>query len=138
MNNLKGQCRCGNIHFNIGTNINLSQFQPRQCDCDFCRQYNAAYFSDPEGKLDVVIENKEKIKCCGQGDNLADFLTCNQCDSLIGVFYHDDKQWYGAVNSRNIDSQFADDLTISPKKLSADEKKSRWKELWFAQVNIER
>jgi hypothetical protein len=133
-----GACHCGNIELQMEFSQAPHSYQPRVCDCDFCRKHSAAYVSDARGSLDIRIENPRDCATCRQGSALAEFLFCNVCGVLTCVLYPTEDGYYGAVNVRVIDPeiQFGDEQAVSPKALSPEQKSSRWRQVWFSSVNI--
>ena len=49
-------CRCGKIKVTLVISQPIENFQPRQCDCDFCQSYDLIFISEPEGKLLIVTQ----------------------------------------------------------------------------------
>lgn len=70
-----------------------------------------------------------RLRIFPQGDELAEFLCCEDCDQLLGVRW----QQYGSVNAQVMcdRASFAEEMSVSPKILSAAEKVARWEKLWF-------
>jgi hypothetical protein len=65
-------------------------------------------------------------------------LTCRTCGVLIGVLYRCNDQLYGAINVRILTdtAPFGPPRAVSPKNLTADNKVSRWTEIWFKDVRL--
>lgn len=53
MHRLSGQCHCQAIQLELQLPQPPASYQPRACDCDFCRKHAAAYVSDPDGALRI-------------------------------------------------------------------------------------
>jgi hypothetical protein len=138
MYTVSGACPCGNIEVTMEFARPPENYRPRACDCDFCRKHSAAYVSDAQGSLDIHIKNERGRATCRQGSALAEFLFCNDCGVLTCVLYPSESGNYGAVNVKIIDPDilFGEEQVVSPKLLSAEEKSSRWREVWFSGVNI--
>jgi hypothetical protein len=136
MHHVSGGCHCGNISLDIELSNECASYQPRACDCDFCRKHGAAYVSDPQGSLQLRIEDENRVGRYRQGNQLADMILCTRCGALIGAQYRDEDRLYATVNVRVISgaANFAEERPVSPKKLSGDDKVARWKELWFSKV----
>jgi hypothetical protein len=136
VNLLSGGCHCGNLSIDIELPRDPGSYRPRVCDCDFCREHNAAYVSDAEGSLRIRIKNARALATYRQGSEMAEFLLCNQCGVLVAVLYRHADGVYAAANTKAIDASvvFGSDLRVSPKALSAGEKTHRWRELWFSKV----
>lgn len=134
----KGSCHCGNIRFEFQSVYPPGEFQPRACGCSFCKKQGATYISDPLGSLTIDIVDTDKRLRYRQGSRSADFLICAQCGVLTAVTYEKDGSIYAAVNSKavDIDRSFGYELPVSPEKLPAAEKKARWENYWFANVEL--
>ncbi len=62
---------------------------------------------------------------------------CTQCGVLVGVILQEGGETWGAINSAAIDGViFGEKVSVSPKKLSDQEKIERWKKVWFPDVTI--
>ena len=133
-----GGCHCGNIALVFNSRLCSTEIEPRACDCDFCQKYAAAYVSDPDGSLEVKIQNRDEILCYTQGSGVAIFTICRVCGVLTFVRHNTDGSIYAAINARTLDefSSFKDPVTVSPRKLSVKEKESRWFEIWIPDVTI--
>lgn len=138
MHTLTGGCHCGNITIAMELRRLPKAYQPRACDCEFCRKHGAAYVADPEGDLRFKIKDMQRIVRYRQGSGQADFLLCGGCGVLVGVVYQDGDQLRGVVNVHAMDAHADWDAEqpASPKLLSAEEKAARWRTLWFARVSL--
>jgi len=138
MHTVTGGCHCGNVLVKLQLTRDPASYNPRACDCDFCRKHGAAYLSDALGTMEVEIEAAEDRGSYRQGSETADLLFCRRCGVLAGVTCQIDGRLYGAVNARIMGSAttFGPDLTVSPKQLSATDKAQRWRELWFPGVTF--
>ena len=134
-----GGCDCGNISVVMQLTIDPASYQPRACDCSFCRKHGAAYVTDANGKVAISVSDQTELRKHRIGSGLADFLICKRCGVLVGGLYQDGPRRYATININSIDGSkdFAQPAVISPKTLSADQKKSRWRELWFSDVTID-
>lgn len=132
-----GHCYCGEVTIEATLSRPLSGFNPRKCDCEFCRLHNAAYISDPSGTL--KIKSKNELGKFRQGSETAEFLFCTKCAVFVAVTFTETGKTFAAINAHvmNDHESFGSDLVVSPKKLNADEKTSRWKDVWFSEVVIE-
>ena len=138
MHKLTGGCHCGTIHLDIALARAPDAYNPRTCDCDYCRKHAASYISDPHGSLVIRIKNEREVGRYRQGGELAEFLLCRNCGVLVGVLYRSDDGLYATVNANVTDAleNFGTKLSVSPKKLSGSEKTQRWQELWFPNVIV--
>lgn len=138
---LNGSCRCENLSVQLVLSRAPETYAPRSCDCDFCRKHGAAYLSDPEGSLRLRIRSERACERYRQGDGMAECLICTDCGVYVAALYADAEGFlYGTVNVRVLSGtpRFAPWQSVSPKKLSAEDKVKRWKQLWFSDVTVER
>jgi len=138
MHALSGGCHCGNLRITMMLSREARSYQPRACDCDFCRMHGAAYVSDPKGSLVVRIKAAGDRGSYRQGSDQADLVYCRRCGVLVGALYEEAGRVYATVNSRIIEgaTPFGAEQTASPKTLSGDQKATRWRELWFSDVSV--
>ena len=137
MSLLTGGCHCGNIALSVELTKTADSYHPRACDCDFCRKHGAIWVSDPRGSLSIRIRDENDAARYVQGDGIAEMLLCGRCGVLVAALWRE-PPLYGVVNAGALDArgEFADTKPVSPKELSAAEKMSRWRSLWFANVTL--
>jgi len=138
MHSASGGCHCGNIQLDLQLANAPASYQPRACDCAFCRKHGAAYISDAHGSLRVRIKDQRQSGRYRQGSELAEMLLCTHCGVLMGALYRAEGRIYATVNVRVIEGaeSFGVEQAVSPKQLSPDAKVSRWKDLWFSSVEL--
>lgn len=135
---LVGSCRCGTVSLEVELSREQGSYHPRACDCDFCREREAAYVSDPAGCLRLKTRSLDSLRIERQGSQQAEFLSCQACGTLLAVRWQDGDRAYGAVNARTLEdyAAFGVEQAASPKLLDADRKAERWKAVWFADMGI--
>ena len=133
-----GRCHCGKVRLQLEMREHPAILQPRACDCTYCQSRNAAYVSDPQGRLRIQVGAGAELRTERQGAQLADFLCCASCATLVAVCYRDAEGIFAAVNLRVLEQtgQFAAPLEVSPQRLTPEEKVARWKQAWFGDVQI--
>jgi len=138
MHKVSGGCHCGNMLVDLELARAPDTYNPRACDCDFCRQHNAAYVSDPRGSLTIQIKDEHLSGRYRQGSGQAEFLFCRNCGVLVSVLYRNNGRLYAAVNAKAVSGGkvFGAEQPVSPKTLSASGKVKRWQEVWFSSVSI--
>jgi hypothetical protein len=135
---LFGGCHCGTLRIEAQLPHLLESYNPRECDCEFCRKHGAAYVSDPGGKLTVAVSDAGGIGRYRQGNALADMLICRKCGVLVGALYAAEGPLYGVVNVQSLEAVrgFGARQAVSPQKLNAAEKARRWQDIWFPNVIV--
>lgn len=138
MHELNGGCHCGNITLKLGLARAPDSYEPRSCDCDFCRKHRASYISDPQGTLLVRIRNQEDSGIYRQGSGAAECLLCRNCGVLVGALYRMENALYATVNVNVIEpgTTWGAEQPVSPRKLSETDKIKRWQQLWFPGVEV--
>jgi hypothetical protein len=133
-----GGCHCGNLRIEARLTGAPESYNPRECDCEFCRKHGAAYVSDPQGKLSIVVSDPAALTRYRQGNALAEMLICRQCGVLAGALFAADGQLFGAVNVQALEGAhtFGARQAVSPRKLNASEKTRRWQDIWFPNVSF--
>ena len=136
---LNGGCHCGNIQVELELTRESATYNPRVCDCNFCRKHGAAYISDPQGSVRIQVKDSHQLGKYLQSSGIADCIVCRNCGVLVGIVYQSNGRLYGATNSKVIDGNpaFGADVPVSPKTLPDGEKIKRWKDIWFADVSID-
>lgn len=57
MAELSGGCHCKNIQMESEMEKSPPEFEPRAYDCSFCGQHQARAISDPNGALQISVED---------------------------------------------------------------------------------
>ncbi len=135
-----GGCHCGNIALEMEITGKPDSYNPRACDCDFCRKHAASYVSDPHGKLVILVKNETNLSKYRQGSGIADCLVCNICGVLVGVCYEEHGRLYATVNRKTVvnSTDFGAETVVSPRTLNDQDKIQRWKNAWFSDVSIKK
>jgi len=138
MDTVSGGCHCGNILVEVELTRAPETYQPRACDCSFCRKHAAAYVSDPLGALRILVRSESESGRYRQGSGQAELLLCRSCGVLIGPLFREGGRLFAAVNSKVIDppARFGAEQSVSPQHLSGGEKAQRWQNIWFAHVSL--
>lgn len=125
-------CRCGKIKVTLVISQPIENFQPRQCDCDFCRSHNLIFISEPEGHLSLVAQTD--VIQLKQGSEQAKFWQCTSCQQIVAVSCEIAGNLKGTVNA-NLFAQshkLKTPVVVSPKLLSLEQKRDRWAKAWLS------
>jgi len=123
-----GGCHCGNIKVEFETDLAPEAFEPRACQCSFCRQHQSRAVSDPAGRLSIVVENRELLSRYQFALKTIEFLVCRNCGVYVAGFMQDptddkgfatlmlsaleDRAGFPAAVGKDYDDQVADDRTV--------------------------
>jgi hypothetical protein len=135
---LKGGCHCGSVRVEVELTRSPDTYQPRACDCDFCRRHAAAWISDRDGRVGIFTARGDQGVTYRQGSNQVELLLCGHCGVLVAALYRREERLFAAVNTRAIEGGvgFGSEQPVSPKTLSDDQKAERWQDIWFRNVTI--
>ncbi|MBU3914881.1 hypothetical protein KKA14_05040 [bacterium] len=101
--NYQGKCHCGNIHYSFKTSIPAPDFRVRQCSCSFCQKHGNRYISDPNGTLEYVIDQAQKLRRYRFGTKTADFFVCEECGVVPFVTCEIKNQTFAVLNINTLD-----------------------------------
>lgn len=87
----------------------------------------------------MYVNGTSCLQMYRQGNNIADMVICADCGVLAGAMYRTEDNLYAVINSLIIDGDitFGELKTVSPKQLTADEKVTRWTDVWFSGVVLD-
>ncbi|MFV3333404.1 GFA family protein [Pseudomonas sp. NY15437] len=137
---LQGSCHCGSLAVRTELSHDPADYTPRACDCDFCRKHGAAYISDAQGQLAIHCRSAADSLRYRQGSGTVEFLLCRRCGVLTAALWEDAGKTYAALNVQILDNPatLGAPQPASPRQLPLNERKERWRKLWFADVRITR
>lgn len=128
-----GSCKCGAVRVTVVAEEKTRFIHPRICDCDYCKCNQSAVISHPSMVIEVMSQLKY-LKIENNGDALANFYRCPECNTLIVVACEISGRLRGAVNADILDcaDSLGESVNVSPKRLMGEEKLERWGNLWGA------
>jgi hypothetical protein len=100
----RGACHCGAIGFTYRTAIAPADWQPRACQCAFCRAHATLTVSDPAGSLAFEARDPDALSKYRFGQRTADFLLCGRCGVYIGAVISTERGDFGIINARALTS----------------------------------
>ena len=95
-----GGCHCGNATIRFETAKAATDFQPRACQCSFCRAHGTRTAADPAGRLHLTVRDPALLSRYRFGLKTTDFLICRACGVYLGALYRDADGAWGLVNTR--------------------------------------
>ena len=126
-----GACTCGKVKVSVVAEEKAKNIHPRICDCEYCKRNPSSVISHPSMVIKVMSE-LDVLKTEKNGEGLANFYRCPNCDCLVVIACSIAGILRGAVNADILccDGRFGEDVNVSPKSLNAHEKMERWSMLW--------
>jgi hypothetical protein len=100
---IKGRCHCGNVCFEIATDLLASAIEARACDCSFCRTHRAKNWSDPKGLATVTVKDAAQLQRYRFALRTADFYICRTCGAYVGAVISDRDGAWSTLNLRLTD-----------------------------------
>lgn len=97
-NILRGGCQCGALELEVRTELAISDFAVRACQCPFCRLHGALSASDPKGVVTFRAREPDALVRYRFGLKLADFLLCRRCGGYVGAFMAEGERAFAVIN----------------------------------------
>ena len=97
---VRGRCHCGNLSFELVTDLPPSAIAARACDCSFCQMHGARNWSDPDGTATIRVEDQAKLQRYLFALRTAEFYICMTCGAYAGAVLSDDDGVWSTVNLR--------------------------------------
>jgi hypothetical protein len=95
----EGSCHCGALGFSFQTQLPVTEWSVRACQCGFCRAHRARTTSDPTGRLVFHVKQAEALQRYRFGLMTADFLLCRTCGIYLGAQIATARGAYGIINT---------------------------------------
>lgn len=132
----KGKCSCSLCTIAFETEKKLSDYLPRVCDCSYCVDNPSKLVSEPDAVIEISTIDSNDLVCRRNGDFLADFYHCKNCDDLMAIGKEIEGSLRGSLNAALLDdcSDLGEIVPIQPRLLSPSEKVERWKGIWSTLV----
>ena len=89
MAKLTGGCHCKNIRIEFETDLAPREFEPRACQCSFCRQHQSRSVSDPNGHLRITVAKGDQLNRYRFAIKSIEFLICRECGVYVTGFMPD-------------------------------------------------
>lgn len=125
----EGGCSCGGWTVGLELQQPLESLTPRRCSCEFCQQHPSVIVSAPELRAKF---SGGTARTRTNGERLAVFYYCGECDELLAVGASIQGVLRGAVNSALLPASHAlgEPMLVRPQGLDAEAKVERWGRLW--------
>lgn len=136
---IHGGCHCGNIRFSLKWEPDPAEIPARACTCSFCTKHRGVWTSNPRGKLDVAIEDRERVSKYAFGTRTAEFHICSRCGIVPVVTCRIDGHLYAVVSVNAFEGIAESLLRRAPASFDhedTDTRLARRKRNWIADVTF--
>lgn len=110
----EGGCHCGNLFYAFEASAPLDVLGLRACMCRFCRAHGARNVSDPDGRMQIDVRERDRLVRYRFGLRTADFLLCARCGVYIGALLPDGARGWFTVNVNSFREPPPLDFPIEP------------------------
>jgi len=97
------------VKLEFTSDIPPADIETRECQCDFCRKHGAIAMSDLNGKLSILVNDRNNLNIYAFELQTADFMVCAKCGVYVAAITKDKSAPRGIaiVNSFHNRSQFS-------------------------------
>lgn len=135
---IHGKCHCGNISFSLTWAPDPGEIPARACSCSFCTRHGGVWTANPNGTLEIVIEDRSLVAQYTFGTRTADFCICTRCGVVPVVTSRIDGRLYAVVNVNVFDDEAASLVRRAAASFegeATDARLARRKRNWIANVS---
>jgi hypothetical protein len=101
---ISGSCHCGNIRFRLDWQPEPTEIPARACTCSFCQKHGGVWTSNPQGALEVVVEDAALVSRYSFGTKTARFHICSRCGAVPVVTSEIEGGTYAVVSVNAFDN----------------------------------
>ena len=99
-----GRCHCGSLAVKFESSVPAGQLSIRACSCSFCRAHGARSTSDPNGHVEITVNDPGQLIRYRFATKTADFLICGRCGIYVAAVLTVGSSSYATVNVNTLDS----------------------------------
>jgi hypothetical protein len=135
---IHGKCHCGNIAFVLDWPEVSFEVVARVCGCSFCVKHGAAWTSNGNAKLSVILRRPDAVSRYAFGTTTASFYVCTRCGAVPIVTSEIDSHVYAVVNVNTFENFDSSNLCRLPVAFDQEDQQSRLarrQRNWIADVH---
>jgi hypothetical protein len=114
----KGSCHCGAIELRLTLSSAPEETPVRACACSFCRAHGARTVTNPDGQVEVRVQDPVCLRRYRFGLETADYLICASCGVYVGALADTESGLRATVNVNALDDR--DSFDDRPPAVSYD------------------
>jgi len=137
---IHGKCHCGNVAFSLTWEPDPTEIPARACTCTFCTSHGAVWTSNPQGALEIVVNDPAMVSHYVFGTETAQFLICSRCGVVPACVCVAEDRLYAVVNVNtfdNIDRALFNQGTVSFDGEDAGSRIARRQRYWIGDVTYD-
>jgi hypothetical protein len=101
---IHGKCHCGNVAFSLTWEPDPIEIPARACTCSFCTAHGAVWTSNPQGALEIVVDDPARVSRYVFGTETAEFLICSRCGVVPACVSVAEGRLHAVVNINTFDN----------------------------------
>jgi len=95
---IPGSCHCGNIRFELAWQPDPLEIPARACTCSFCTRHGGVWTSNPNGSLEIAVQDPSRMSPYSFGTRTAEFHVCARCGVVPVVTSRIEGHLYAVVS----------------------------------------
>lgn len=134
---IHGKCHCGNVAFSLTWEPDPTEIPARACTCSFCTSHGAVWTSNPQGTLEIAVNDPAMVSRYAFGTETAQFLICSRCGVVPACVCVVEDRLYAVVNVNtfdNVDRDLLNHGTVSFDGEDAMSRIARRQRYWIGDV----
>jgi hypothetical protein len=80
-----GGCHCGALEICFTTEKSPTELPLHACQCSFCRKHGTRTTSDPDGVINLIVNDRQALNKYEFGLKTAQYLVCRHCGIYLGA-----------------------------------------------------
>ena len=136
---IAGKCHCGNIAFSLAWEPDPQEIPARACGCSFCVKHGGVWTSNPNGRLEVRVQDAAAVSPYQFGTRTAEFHICTRCGVVPVVTSRVEAQLYAVVSVNAFEGIDAARVRRAPASFDgegSDARLARRKRSWIPDVRF--
>ena len=97
---IEGRCHCGNLSYELVTDVPLEEIRVRACDCSFCRSLGAKNWSDARGTTTIRVRDPDQLQRYAFALRTCEFFLCRNCGGYAAAVLSDEGGTWSTINLR--------------------------------------
>ena len=125
MHHFHGSCHCGTLEVDYSPAIAPADSAVRACQCSFCRKHDARAISDPDGTIEIIVNQPDLLERYRFELGVTDYLLCRKCGVYVSAYSQRDSEAYANVMVNVLDAR-AQFPAPGPVHLDGEDELGKW------------